>query len=239
MTPDARPVSAGRDERRVVSATRPRFPRRGTGRGASVEVGMGDADLGDVFAEHRDRGGRRSFLDSVPLVATAAAECDLARGAGVRDPACRPIAGDKPPLAIQFEHVDRRRVEAASLSPRHREDVPIGRSQAEPRKRPEERVDQPRCAAHLVGLGHPNPNTSCQAGRADGPRLSGLRARPYAGVASRSRGCIHGSSVLIHSHPNTRITSERTRPRTVRCVSASSDRLRMSRERCTSCPLSA
>src|SRR5512133_2154128 len=74
-----------------------------------VEVGPGDANLGDVLAHHRDGVLGSSFLNLVRLRVAAAAERDLAGRARVKHPVRGPVAGDQPAVATRIDHVDRGR----------------------------------------------------------------------------------------------------------------------------------
>src|ERR687887_2177749 len=65
------------------------------------------------------------FLNPARLGATAAAERDLAGGAGIEHPVRRAIAADQPTFAAHADHVDRGRVWPSRLPPSHREDVAV------------------------------------------------------------------------------------------------------------------
>jgi hypothetical protein len=88
------------------------------------------------------------------LGAATATKRDLARGPRVSHPSGRPVPGNQPSVARDLKDVDGRRIEASGPSARHREDVAVGRAEAEPRHQSEHRFDHPSTDVEPTCLSH-------------------------------------------------------------------------------------
>src|SRR5262249_52308292 len=191
----------------------------------------------------QDRNGvvGSGFRDLVSLGLAAAAECDLAACARVQDPARGPVAGDQPAVPVQLDHVHRRRVKLSRSPPRHREDVTIGGSQAEPGQPLEPPVDRPRCAPTTIFLGHAWTSVPDRAGRrnhsvtaagscaaTDGARSRRPSGRPQSGDASNNlRSPLKENLVETESRSNSDYTKAWSRSGEVEYVAlADGTRLR-------------